>query len=60
MRYAAADETILAKAAALLKVMAEYDPEAKQDATSAVTYLGHLQKHVAKKRTPAVPPAEAK
>ncbi len=56
LRYAASDATVLDKAATLLKAMADYDPDAKQDATSAVTYIGHLQKLVAKKRTPAIKP----
>jgi hypothetical protein len=52
LRYCASDETALDKATALIKAMSEYDPAAKQDATSALTYLGHLSKHVAAQRKP--------
>ncbi len=56
LRYAASDETVLDKAAMLIEAMRDYDPAAKQDATSAPTYLKHLQGHVTKQRTPAIKP----
>lgn len=56
LRYAASDETALEKAFTLVRAMADFDPAAKQDAASAMTYLGHLQKHVAAKRKPAITP----
>lgn len=53
LRYAASDETALDKAASLLAVIAEYDPVAKMDATTALTAIKHVTEHVAAKRKPA-------
>lgn len=50
LRYAASDETALDKATTLLSAIAEYDPAAKQDATTALNALQHVTKHVAGKR----------
>lgn len=54
LRYSAADESAIDKAATLLAVMAEYDPAAKQDANTALLAMKALQKHVSSKRAPAV------
>jgi hypothetical protein len=55
LRYAASDETALDKAASLLAVIAEYDPVAALDATTALNALKHVIEHVAAKRKPATP-----
>lgn len=50
LRYAAADLTALDKAAVLLALVAQYDPDAKQDATTANNALQHVITHVARRR----------
>lgn len=50
VRYAATDESAIDKALALMAVVAEYDPAAKQDATTAQTALKHVLDHVKRKR----------
>jgi hypothetical protein len=52
LRYTAADLTAIDRALALLLAMADFDPQAKQDATTAMTALTHLRKLVADSRGP--------
>ncbi len=53
LKYAASDLTLIEKVATLMTAMADYDPAAKQDATTALTSLRALRTHVAGKRKPA-------
>jgi hypothetical protein len=62
LRYAGTDENVLAKAVSLLTAMAAHDQEAKQDATSGLVALRHLQQHVKGRRngTPVQKALDAK
>lgn len=53
LKYTAADERALSTAVGIIGAIAEHDEAAKQDATSAATYLKHVLDHVKRKRKPA-------
>jgi hypothetical protein len=50
LKYTAADLATLDRAAVLLALVASYDADAKQDATTANNALQHVITHVAKQR----------
>lgn len=51
LRYAASDLAALDKAATLLAIIAKYDEEAKQDATTALNAVNHVVDHVVAARS---------
>ncbi len=53
LSYGIGDEAVIERAITLLGCMSEYDAGAKQDATSGLVALKHLQEHVAKQRNAA-------